>query len=153
VAAETDGQAGSLFTDLEIPDVSKEKLSLSGVIVGHPGRGDRARAADALQLPVQPTVSRTFQRGDDVAVFLRAYQGGKSAPVPVSVRMTILDDRGVSQVEDARVLRPDQFGADRAADVDVALPLARLIPGEYLLTIEVTLADRCLPATVRFRVE
>jgi VWFA-related protein len=152
VAAETRGRAGSVFLDLDVPNVTRERLSLSGLVVGGPARGEADTPATPLDLPVRPALSRTFRPVDRIAAFLRVYQGGRSTPKPVSVRTTIVDEAGVMVVDRTTDVGPERFGPDRAADVLYDLPLDSLRTGEYLLTIEATLGDICLPRTVRFRV-
>jgi VWFA-related protein len=153
LGAEAAGQGGSLFADLEVPDVSKARLSTSGVVLGRPLTGPASGLVAALRLPVEPTLARTFDPSDVVAAFLRVYQGGRNTVAPVSLRTTIFDEHGNSALDATSLLAADRFTGDRSADVRVDLPLARLARGEYLLTIETTLADLCLPATLRFRVQ
>jgi hypothetical protein len=48
--------------------------------------------------------------------------------------MTLLDRQ--------EILEPPAFGARRTADVNAAIPVGRLKPGEYLLSIEATVPQR-----------
>jgi hypothetical protein len=56
--------------------------------------------------------------------------------MPGYVTVEILDaqDRSVFRQE-SRIV-PDQFGASRAMDFSVNVPVARLDPGEYVLSVE-----------------
>lgn len=137
-AAEAQGSPGGVFTQVEVPDFSKARLSLSGLVLGFARSGDTDGLADLL--PIVPTSARAFPRSGQVAAFVRVYQGGK-APRPVQLRVHILDAATRSVVDETTTLEPARFGSRRSADCPFQLPLSRLAEGEYLLTIEAN-ADR-----------
>ena len=153
VAAEGPAGAGSVYTHVEVPDFSKARLGLSGLILGRP-RADTA-TADLLSdlIPIVPTTARTFQRSDGVTAFLRIYQGGKDSLGLVQVRTGIVDTANRTVVEEPSTLTADRFGAGRAADFQLALPFERLAAGEYLLTLEATLGKTVVRRDARFAVK
>jgi VWFA-related protein len=149
-AAETPGSAGGVFIQTEIPDFSKTRLSLSGLVMGSARSGDQDGLADLL--PIVPTAARAFPRSGQVAAFVRVYQGGKDAPAPVQVRLRIVDAATQAVVDESMVLEPARFGPRRAADCPFPLPLSKLGEGEYLLTIEAAAGKNSARREVRFRV-
>ena len=54
--------------------------------------------------------------------------------------------------EQTQELAAGRFGAAHAADYDVALPLATLMPGEYLLRVSAALDRRVVGRDVRLTV-
>jgi len=151
VGAEVSGSAGGVFTPVEVPDFSKARLSLSGLVLGL----RRSVQDDGLAglLPIVPTAAREFTASAAVTAFLRVYQGGRSAPDPVEIRLRTVDTSMRTVAEDSAHLEPDRFQSGRSADCQFALPLARLAEGEYLLTVEASAAKTSARREVRFRVE
>jgi hypothetical protein len=149
-AAETLGSAGGVFTQLEIPDFSKARVSLSGLVFGFARSGDQDGLADLL--PIVPTSARAFPRSGQIAAFVRVYQGGQDTPVPVQMRLRIVDAATQAVVDESMVLDPTRFGSRRAADCPFQLPLSRLGEGDYLLTIEAAAGRNTARREVRFSV-
>ena len=149
-AAETPGSAGGVFTQLEVPDFSKARLSLSGLVLGFA----RVSEADGLAdlVPIVPTAARAFPRSGQIAAFVRVYQGGKDAPVPVQMRLRVVDAATQAVVDESMVLEPARFGPRRAADCPFQLPLSKLGEGEYLLTVESAAGKNTARREVRFSV-
>ena len=134
---------GTVYADVEVPDFTALPLSLSGVVVSAtPGRFAAPKQALASVLPTVPTAERSFFVSQTVSVFLRAYQGAKAAPRPVQLAIRVVDDRNAVMFEERHTLTPDRFGTARTADLDFALPLARLNRGPHLLTFEIAAGDR-----------
>ena len=101
-------------------------------------------------LPVTPTTRRTFRTDEAAEVFLRLYQsGGGAGDVTMSLR--IADGRGEGIIQGSEGVAGAGF-ASGAADWRFVLPLDRLAPGEYLLTIEAALDGRTETRHVRFAV-
>jgi CRP-like cAMP-binding protein len=115
---------------------------------GHWQRGPLQRSSSSEGGPAKacaqalprdsPTTQRAFAAADRVTAFLRVYQGGgflrPFQPITETVRITDAHDTVV--YDDARRLTSRAFNAaTRGADVTLPLPLARLAPGEHLLTV------------------
>jgi VWFA-related protein len=143
LAAQTtlQGRTGSVYCDLDVPDFSKPPLSLSGIALSAtPAPMMVGKDKLASLLPVVPTAMRDFTGDQKVIAFLRVYQGGKDAAVPVPIAVRIVNGSNATVFESAETLPPDRFAPGRAADYRLDLPLARLAPGPHLLTVEGTLA-------------
>jgi VWFA-related protein len=151
LAAESDGKAGSLFTDVDIPNVRNERLSASGVLVGAPIALMVHSDGRTASWPIRPTTVRTFRRDERASVFFEVYQGGRSAPMPVSLHATVLDRSGAVVVDETRDVAADRFVADRRAPVVYDLPLTQLGTGDYLVTLDIALRKEHVQRTVRFR--
>jgi VWFA-related protein len=150
VAAEALQAAGGVFASVEIPDFSTARVSLSGLVLGRPRPAGSDLLADVL--PVLPTAARTFAPTRPITAFLRVYQGGQDVPRPITVRARILDASSRPAFEETRELNGSLFGAARAADYRLDLPLARLGAGEFLLTVEATDGKVSVSRDVRFTI-
>jgi hypothetical protein len=131
---------GSVFADVEVPDFGKLPVSLSGVLVSlEPPVASAPRDAFDGLAPIVPTTERSFRQSDRVTAFVRIYEGGSAALVPVSVTAKIVTDHDVSVVSQTDAVGLDRFDAlTRAADYRFNLPLSSLASGRHLLRFEVT---------------
>jgi hypothetical protein len=68
------------------------------------------------------------------------------------VRALIADSTDRTVMDEATALPPDRFAANHSADYRFELPLAKLEPGEYLLTIEAARGPNIARRGVRFTV-
>lgn len=141
VAADSGGRAGSVYLDLEVPDFARERLSLGGPIV-HAGDTDDAA----------PTARRLFARRETIRVRTDIVQGGRGPFEPVSVAARIVDPSSREVWRDEATVPPDAFGTARTVPHVVRLPLDRLTPGTWVLTLEASRGDRTLTRHVRFDV-
>jgi hypothetical protein len=146
------GRIGSVYTNVEVPNLEKAPVALSGVIVDATPHTPSSpeRTFDAL-LPFPPTARREFDNASEVRAFARVYQGGTNAIEPVRVATTVQDTSGRTVFEQTDTLNTDVFTA-RAADVLVDLPRGPFSPGEYLLTIEATVRKSTARRDMRFAV-
>ena len=158
VAATAGGdRQASVFTHVTIPPFAGAKLSLSHVALSA-GPTVRSAPPDFLAdvVPIRPTPQRHFRRAEGAAAFVRVYQGtALDAPlVPVGVRVRIVDSRDVVVSDEALVLQPEAFAEGRATELRLALPVAVLPPGEYLLRLEAGTDDgEIVGRAVRFAVD
>ena len=132
-------KSGSVYYDIEVPDVSKGALTWSGVAF-HASPGVTTAAAAKLHtgIPIAPTSQRLFTRTDSVSAFARIHQGGKSDLVPVPVVAAITDSTGRQVWKRTETFDPSRFTSARGADVLIAVPMAQLEPGAYRLRMEAT---------------
>jgi VWFA-related protein len=131
--------AGSVYGYVDVPSFARELVSLSGILLGWApaGRPPAAPSADDLA-PIVPTARREFAPTDQVTAFLRLHQGLGRALMPGYLVAQILNERDARVFQQELRLVPAQFGANRAMDYTLEVPIGRLEPGEYVLTIEVT---------------
>lgn len=152
VAGESAGRAGSVFIDVDVPEFQSAPLSASGAVVTTVPRPYAASELLAATIPVTPTTRRMFLRSESADVLLRFYQGGRTRIRNLPVSLRIADAEGEGIIQGDEVIPPSQFDAARSTEWRFALPLGRLTPGEYLLTVEAELDDRRVTRHVRFAV-
>jgi VWFA-related protein len=134
----TDGLAGSVYTDVVIPDFRNAALSVSGVFLEvRPGIPAIPREGLTGLLPITSSASREFIASDQVTAFFRVYQGGRRplAAVPLGVR--IVNERDDVIASARGVIAAERFRPDtRAADHQFSVPVAAMAPGRYLVQFE-----------------
>jgi hypothetical protein len=148
------GETGSVYTTVDVPDFSKDRLSLSGLVVSATPAPPLA-PADAFSdvLPVVPTAQREFTRASRVAAFVRAYQGGNGAMSDVTMTATLLGVSETPIVHETTTLAASRFGNARSADYMINVPVTDLAPGPYLLTLQATLGDKQVTRHMRFEMK
>jgi hypothetical protein len=148
IAAETEGRAGSVYVDVDVPDFASDEMSLSGpiVVVGNQGQ---AMVQDSSQTP---TLRRTFSRGEAVAVLTQIWQGSHGRPEPVVVSAHVRDSTGRELWQQESRLPIEAFATDRTTSHAALLPLSTLQPGEYLFTLQLTRERRSMERQIRFEV-
>ena len=145
--------SGSLYYDIDVPDVSKAPLALLPLVLrATPGPVSAPRDGLGAILPIVPTVRREFGPGDRVTAFTRVYQRESRRPVAVPLRIALQDALGRVVLEQRLDLAAGRFATDRSADVSLDLPTNRLPEGEYLLTVHAGADDAAVRSDVRFRV-
>jgi len=150
----SEGRSGSVYVGTDVPDFAHAPFSMSGVVMSvAPGTVSGPRDAFADILPVVPTARRTFAARNQVTAFVRMYQGGTAPLMPVvrTTRVVNQSDDRISE-ETARV-ETASFGSARSADYRLPVPVDRLPPGAYLLTIECSAGTLTVRRDVRFRVQ
>jgi len=146
-------KSGSVYYEVDIPDFSREALSLSGLVLSATGSVPSLPAGAFHPLvPLDPTSQRQFSRADQVRAFFQVYQGGSGRlqPIDLSIRITDAGDTVVTRTTES--LTPDRFANDRGADYGFELPLSRLQPGRYLFTVEVSRGGRSARRDIPFEV-
>jgi hypothetical protein len=138
---------GSVYMTIDVPDLEKPPVSLSGVLVNATlGLPISPRDALAGLVPIVPTAARTFARGQPVSAFLRMYRHNDKGGTP-SLRIRILDDHDRTVLEETRTVETAPI-----ADVRYDVPTARLVSGPYLLTFEATAGKASIRRDVRFSI-
>ena len=130
------GKTGSVVADVEVPDYSKDPMTMSGVVLAsqRSASGRMLMGDDRLNalLGAEPTAVRRFARGDTLTAFAEVYTNGNRETSDVRVVGRISTPRGRTVVE-----RPGSSIADAPqGGYTVRLPLTDLAPGDYVLTIE-----------------
>ena len=84
-AAETGGTAGSVVSDLDVPDFYKQPFAMSGLTLTS-GAGSQAPTARVKDDPVglllmqSPTAAREFTRDDQLTLFAEVYENQQNLP-------------------------------------------------------------------------
>ncbi len=143
-----------MYAEVEVPDFANAPLSLSGLMMeAIPADATAPPGAFDALVPVVPTSSRAFRQLQQVTAYLRIYQGGKAplGTVAVTARMRDRTDKVIG--EGTETLGPDRFYvAGRAADYRFPIPVERLPPGPYLLTLDVALGPVTATRQVQFTI-
>jgi hypothetical protein len=130
------GRTGSVFASVELPDFAKAPLDLSAVALGRVPDDD-APMPEVFRrlLPIVPTANREYASGDKVSAFVRVFEAGAPAGGPVIVTARVFDAGDQTKFVSSASLAAADFAADRSAGYQVALPLASLTRGPYLLSL------------------
>jgi VWFA-related protein len=133
----SDGVAGSVFADVEVPNATKAALTMFDVFLGRtPAEGASAsKIVGAADAALAPTTQRTFDRTDKVEAFVSLAEGGSAALRSATVRITVTDRLGHDvSVQDVPARAEDFQSGSRSWSRRVQLPLEGLSAGEYLVT-------------------
>jgi hypothetical protein len=143
---------GSVYADVEVPDLSRQPLGASGIVLGGAEEPDPA-TVERLRgwVPVAPTTSRDFTSNDRITAFMRVHQAG-AAPVPVTVEAQVFDRFDKAVFSESGTLEPERFEAGRGAPYRIALPLEALQGGPYLLSLTARAGSRSVRRDMVFRV-
>lgn len=144
-----DGVAGSVYATVDVPDFSRDGLSLSGVAIGRAeGAAPAGREALTGLLPFAPTALRAFATTDHVGALLRIYRAPGRTKGPAVLTTEIIRDSGQVVHSATRTLAPDTTDVEHR----VELPLSSLAQGHYLLRFVATADKTRVQRDVRFSV-
>jgi VWFA-related protein len=132
-----DGRLGSVYAPIDVPDFTRDALSLSGVFLSAMPAA-RTAPADVLRsdhIPIVPTARRVFTRTDRITSFVRVYQAQSRTPLATRVILRITNDHDQLVTSTMRTIAASAFERTRAADHEIDLPIETLAPGTYLLTV------------------
>jgi VWFA-related protein len=145
------GRSGSVYYDVEVPDFQSATLALSGLVLAvDPAVPVAPKDRFLAILPIVPTVRRMFATTDRVTAFVRLSQGGNAPLGAATVTTQILDRAGATVFDVARTFGPEQFGPARTADYQFDVPVARLSPGPYLLTVKAQVGTAAVRRDLQF---
>ena len=145
---------GSIEFDVTVPDFTRDGVTTSAIALSVAGETPLVSAEPlAALLPAPPTARRQFRSSERVTAFARIYQGGQAPLAAVRLDARVLSATGAVIVNASETLVPDRFAGARTVDWTLDLPLDRLEPGHYLLTLQASLGARHAPKRdVRFSV-
>ena len=147
-------RSGSLNYDVEVPDFSKERMSMSGLALTSIASSmvPTARPKDPLAklLPGPMSTHREFVQGDEIALFAEVYEtgGGPSHKVEINLTMKAEGGQTVFQTREERD-SSELAGSSGGYGFAARIPLRDVTPGLYVLRVEAQsrIADR--PAVAR----
>jgi VWFA-related protein len=146
-------KSGSVYVDVDVPDVTKAPLTWSQVAFHvSPAVMTAASATTRTGLPFVPTTQRLFRTSDQVTAFARLHQGGRKPLVPVTVTALVTDADGKDVWRRQDIVDPARFVVMRGADVQLMVPVAQFRPGPYRLRLESAIGGSPFVQDTRFTV-
>jgi VWFA-related protein len=161
VAARYDanGQVGSAVQWVEIPDLSKQRFSMSSLIVGERKFNPAQEKKEDAPLETVPvSVDRRFERTSNLRFLVYIYNAKRPEPtaqpqVELQVQILRSDDKPLAKAP-VRQLSADTQDPARLAYAS-EIPLQDISPGQY--TLQVTATDRIAKTStsqkVRFEIQ
>jgi VWFA-related protein len=142
VAAREQGtnNGGSVIHDVVVPDYDTGSLNLSHLLLASRGAAQAMTTRpDPLlkdRLPLPPTATRTFDRGDVVTIFAEAYDSGGSGQ-PVELVTTVSDVAGRVVFRSNETVEAVKHDAERRSWTHrIDVPLADLAAGFYVVRVD-----------------
>ena len=135
------GAVGSVLYDLDVPDFSKSRIAMSGLVITSAAAATlptaRPDADLRTLLPGPPSAARTFAQNDQVAIFADVYDNDVSPVHKVDITMSLTADAGrvVFKNEEERSTE-DLGGKPGGFGVGTTLSLSDFEPGLYVLKVE-----------------
>jgi VWFA-related protein len=153
---QSDNTTGSIYYDLDVPDFTRNALTMSGLALSVSPGVVSTSAVVMPWLPVRPTTARLFDRTSTVTAFARLYQQVPNAQSmqrrqmvpPVPVRARVVDTQGREVWSISESVDATRF-AGGEVDLSITVPVATLQPGAYLLTFDARTTSRSVRFTVR----
>lgn len=144
VSDTTDDRYASVYADLEVPDVSKEALWVSPVIL-------RIGGVDARPVTSRITAKREFRQSESLTAELHVGAKRWTGIEPLSAYFNILDKAGNTIVRVQK--RLDGGMGDRIRTVVVPIDVSGLASGEYTIAFVVSghgvERTRSMPLTIK----
>jgi hypothetical protein len=128
--------SGAVQYDLEVPDFSKARFSLSSAVLVSSWASLSIAAADKHldeTLP-EPTTRREFSSEEELTVYVEPYDSQRTPAHRVSVTSTVRADDGRVVFKHVEERSNEELQAARG--VSTRIPLKELGPGLYVLTVE-----------------
>ena len=158
---DTTGKMGTFETKFVVPDLTSEQkyLPISSVVLGNQREKLDAAVASAEKdkkilaahplvhdsVKLIPSITRVFRNGQDLYVYLEAYEPAATATQPVIAAVSFF--RGKTKAFESEPLHVTEGlnAKTKAVPLRFSLPLAKLRPGRY--TCQVSVFD---PAVQKF---
>ena len=142
-------RAGAVFYDVDVPDFSRERLSISGLALTSMASGvaPTARPKDPLVklLPGPLSTYRDFVQNDEVALFTEVYETGGGPAHKVEIRLNLQAEGGQSVFQTREERDSSELkGSSGGYGFSARIPLRDIAPGLYVLRVEAEsrIADR-----------
>jgi hypothetical protein len=136
VAVESAGKIGSVYSFVDVPDSSREALTLSGPLLSSED-STPVIGAIARSIPMMPLVHRSFRRNERVRIWVRIHQPAQSRLRPVRVSAVIVSAAGQRIPVHNASFDAAAFAQRHTLDYVHQLSLEDLVAGEYGLELEV----------------
>ena len=135
------GAVGSVLYDLDVPDFSKARVAMSGLVITSATAGAVVTAKPDVELrtllPGPPSAARTFAQNDQLAIFADVYDNDVTPVHKVDIAMSLTADEGrVVFKNDEEHTTADLAGKPGGFGFGTTLSLADFDPGLYVLKVE-----------------
>ena len=147
-------RAGSVNYDVEVPDFSKDRMSMSGLALTSIASSvvPTARPKDPLAklLPGPMSTHRDFLQNDEIAVFAEVYETGGGPAHKVEINLTMKAEGGqtVYQTREERD-SSELAGSSGGYGFATRIPLRDIAPGLYVLRVEAQARIEDRPSVAR----
>lgn len=159
IAVGTAQRGGSVIYELEVPDYSKKRLAMSGVVLRGPNdpEGVLLPRGDPLETLARraPTTERAFRSDDQVTAYAEIYDIPGNRPHSLETRAILRSEAGeVTPVVTASRSPEELKQTGGSLRFEAPLPLKNLSAGRYVFSLEVTSSAGGDPLvrTIPFRV-
>jgi VWFA-related protein len=128
--------SGDVQYDLEVPDFTKARVSLSSVALVSPRASRSPTVADNHldeRLP-EPTALREFSSNDELALYVEAYDNQPAPAHKIDITSTVRASDGHVVFTNEQERSSEEIQPTRG--VSTPIPLKALSPGLYVLTVE-----------------
>jgi len=134
------GAVGSVLYDLDVPDFSKERVAMSGLVLTSAAAAAvptaRPDAELGRLLPGPPAATRTFAQNDQIALFADVYDNDVTPVHKVDITTTLTADAGRVVFKNEEERSTEDFGGKPGGfGVGTTLSLADFDPGLYVLKV------------------
>ena len=154
IASRTLGKTGTVHVPVTIPNLGRDRLAMTGLLIGLVGRqssSDVARIGDVL--PLEPTASRTFKSADALQLAARLFWRARDGDL-VTVTTAIRDGERVIRRGEQTIKGEPGSVRDREARWRTDLSLQDLTPGAYQLEVVArlrggTIARQAVPIRIQ----
>ena len=141
VLEENTRRAGSVVYDLDVPDFSKEPLSISGLALTSASSTftPTARSKDPLakMLPGPLTTYREFVTADEIALFVEVYDNSAKQPHKVDIEATLKAEGGQTVFQTREEHDSSELaGGPGGYGFSARIPLKDVAPGLYVLRVQ-----------------
>jgi VWFA-related protein len=135
------GAVGSVLYDLEVPDFSKSRFAMSGLVLtsARAAMQPTAKPDQELRslLPGPPVAARSFPQNDQIAIFTDVYDNDLTPVHKVDITMTLRSDQGrVMFKNEEERSTADLAGKPGGFGYATTLALSDFDPGLYVLRVE-----------------
>ena len=139
------GQTGSAVEWLEIPDLSKQGLAMSSLIVGERKPGEGETRSETLYEGVNVSVDRRFERASNLRFLVYVYNAAQAGAAATNVQPDITLQLQILRGNQVVVTMPSRQLSTESQDPThlayaAEIPLQELTSGQYVL--QITAMDR-----------
>jgi VWFA-related protein len=136
------GATGSIVAHVEVPAFTREPLTMSGIVLSSGATARASVQGDTVlseALGAEPTTARSFTRRTTLTAYAEAYTAASTPASEVTMTATLTTGKSAKVRGETVTQVTDDPGRTGFA---VQVPLADLMPGGYVLTLEAKTGKR-----------